>query len=217
MSFFNVTIEEIHNLRKHPNADRLDLANLAGKDFQFVMGKDQYKNGDKVLYFPIDSLIPDKIQEKLGIQGMLSGRHKDRVKTIRLRGEISQGVVGPISIISDLKDDPSPEEITEFLGVIKYVPPVVPCKFGQVVGLPMGLSKYDIESAQNFQHVIEFLVDQLVHISEKLEGQNFAVAHSALDLCCRFLFFTDIFSLLPSCQGKVPYDLVYNKRKTDSA
>lgn len=182
MSFFNVTIEEIHNLRKHPNADRLDLANLAGKDFQFVMGKDQYKNGDKVLYFPIDSLIPDEIQEKLGIQGMLSGKKKDRVKTIKLRGEVSQGVVGPISLVSDLKDNPNPEKITEFLGVIKYEPPVIPFKFGKLARLPMGLSKYDIEGAQNFQNVIEFLMDQPVHISEKLEGQNFAVAHSALDL-----------------------------------
>jgi hypothetical protein len=44
--------------------------------FEFVIKKGQFKKGDTVLYFPIDSLIPQWVLEKLGLVGKLSGSEK---------------------------------------------------------------------------------------------------------------------------------------------
>lgn len=71
MSEFAVTIERIGEVWNHPNADRLDLARVDGMSFQFIVGRDQYKVGDLVVYFPIDSLLPQNIVEKLGLVGKL--------------------------------------------------------------------------------------------------------------------------------------------------
>lgn len=51
MAFFAVTLETIRSVVKHPQADRLDLCTLEGMDFQFVTLKDQFKPGERVLYF----------------------------------------------------------------------------------------------------------------------------------------------------------------------
>jgi RNA ligase (TIGR02306 family) len=178
MSFFGVTREKIGEVRNHPNADRLDLAKIAGLNFQFVIGRDSYKVGDEVLYFPIDAILPLNTSKALGLDGKLAGKNKDRVKTIRLRGEISQGVVGNLSMLPDAKET-NTELITEALGVTKYEPPVVPCKAGNLIQLPVGLSAYDLEGAERNMDILERLMDVPVIITEKLEGQNFSITWSA--------------------------------------
>jgi RNA ligase (TIGR02306 family) len=173
MSFFGVTIETINTVKRHPQADRLDIATLAGSTFQFVVGRESYVPGDKVVYFPIDSILPERVQEQLGLTGKLSGKKKDRVKTVRLRGEISQGIVGPASLAAACKGD-----LTEFFGVTKYEPPEVPCKNGRLHALPEGLSMYDIEGADRYAEVAQELMNQRVLITEKLEGSNFSVTYN---------------------------------------
>jgi RNA ligase (TIGR02306 family) len=172
MSFFGVTLNKIEKAWNHPNADRLDLASLSGCNFQFVVLRDQFKAGDSVLYFPVDSVLPAAVADKLGLTGRLAGKNKDRVKTIKLRGAISQGVVAK----PDLFFAEIPEDITVALGVTKYEPPSVPCKAGNLVAMPSGISVYDIEGADRFPHVLEKLMDSLVYISEKIEGTNFWLA-----------------------------------------
>jgi len=176
MAFFGVTIETIETVRHHPNANCLDLCTLDSISFQFVTGKDEYKEGDKVLYFPIDALISENVAERLGVKGKLSGKNKNRIKTVRLRGEISQGLVGKLEDFYDLiGDSTNPEVITEKLGVTKYEPPVVPCKSGNLVGLPCGLSVYDIEGAERNKDILNQLLNEEVIVMEKLEGQNFSI------------------------------------------
>ena len=176
MAFFGVTREKIGQIKEHPNADRLQLAKLEGINFQFVIGKDSYNPGDEVLYFPIDSVLPKNTAEALGLDGKLAGKNKDRVKTVRLRGEVSQGVVGPTSLVPDNLDE---KEITQLLGVTKYEPPVVPCKAGNLIQLPVGLSAYDIEGAERNMDVVEHMMDMPVVVTEKLEGQNFSITWDA--------------------------------------
>lgn len=60
MSEFGVTLEKISKIWEHPNADRLELASIEGMTYQFVVPKGQYIEGDAVLYFPVDSLIPQE-------------------------------------------------------------------------------------------------------------------------------------------------------------
>lgn len=93
MSTFDVTLRRISKVWLHPNADRLEMAEVEGLAYQFVVPKGAHAAGDRVLYFPIDALLPDELSTRLGVKNYLVGPLKNRVKTARLRGEISQGVV----------------------------------------------------------------------------------------------------------------------------
>lgn len=211
MAFFGVTKETIEQIREHPAADRLEIAKLKGLSFQFVVGKGLWKEGDECLYFPVDCLFPDDLllamgvgevmrkdrgtpceatgmTEDIWVEGKLAGPNKNRLKTIRLRGEISQGMIGPLSLIEPFSgneqeigrnglapEDHTPEKITEYLGVVKYEPPVLFDANGDLVPLPDELSVYDIEGADRFEGVVEALMDVPVAITEKVEGTNFSV------------------------------------------
>jgi RNA ligase (TIGR02306 family) len=183
MAFFGVTIEEIEAVWDHPNADRLSMAKCKNLAFQFVTGKNQFNVGDKVLYFPIDSLLPQSICEKLNLKGKLSGKDHNRVKSMKLRNEISQGLVSTISQIIDFDyKELLSEELTKKLGIEKYEPPVIFLSNGNLVKLPESVSVYDIEGADRYQHIIELLLDKEVVISEKMEGTNFSITKEGENL-----------------------------------
>lgn len=175
MSFFFVTIETIDSITPIEGADKIEKATLKGLNFTFVIPKSVYNVNDKILYFPIDSLIPSDVAQKIGVYGKLAGRTKDRVKTIRLKNTISQGIVGPISLIESLPN-PTPETITEFLNVKKYEPPAILEKGANLRALPCGLSVYDIEGCERHKEIVDLLMDQECVISEKVEGSNFSIS-----------------------------------------
>ncbi len=190
MSYFGVTAEKIETVRHHPNADRLDICTLTGMSLQFVTGRDEWKPGRVVLYFPVDSVLPVELQRKLGLEGKLSGKNKDRVKTVRLRGEISQGLVGPQSLAeaaavasADVVKTKSQwgVEIAEWLGVTKYDPPPIESKAGNLLPLPCGLSAYDIEGAERNIDAVARLMFEHVVVTEKVEGQNFSVTYDPVE------------------------------------
>jgi RNA ligase (TIGR02306 family) len=175
MAFFGVTKEKIEKVWAHPNADRLELGKLENLSFQFVIVKGQFKAGDEVLYFPLDAELPPPLQEALGLTGKLAGCSKNRVKTIKLRGEISQGVVGHVSLLSAEQAMLAPQDLTNSLGVTKYDPPPIISQTGTLVPLPAGYSAYDIEGAERCFPIVEHLSNATVVVLEKLEGTNFSV------------------------------------------
>ena len=189
MAFFGITVERIKTSEKHPNADKLSVCTLENLPFTFVTALNQFKVGEEVIYFPIDSLIPLELANKLGVAGKLAGSNKDRVKTCKLRQVISQGIVGPVQILIPFMDElhggmdwayaknpwPDGEEIAECLGVTKYEPPAVLEKGANLKCLPAGLSMYDIEGIERHQDAYAVLKDLPVYISEKVEGSNFSV------------------------------------------
>lgn len=178
MSTFKVSIEQIDKVWPHPNADKLELASVAGMTFQFCVAKGVYKPGDAVVYFPVDSVLPDTLVEKFNIRNFLSGSKKDRLKTVKLRGEISQGFVSPVETVFPGIPVEFHTDVTEQLGVIKYEVPEVVCKAGRLVSLPPGISVYDIEGCDRYPDVVAELMDMPVIIFEKVEGSNSAVVFS---------------------------------------
>jgi len=174
MSTFAVTIEQIDRVWAHPNADRLELASLKGMTYQFCVMKAAYAEGDRVVYFPIDSLLPADLIEKLGLTGKLAGKDRSRISTVKLRGEISQGVVCPPEHI--LPADVNGHDLAELLGITKYEPPEPSIKGGRLVKLPMLVGVYDIEGADRYANIAEMLMDVPVSITEKLEGSHFAAS-----------------------------------------
>lgn len=180
MSTFKVSLEQIATAERHPDADKLDLCTLEGMSFQFVTGRGQVKPGDWVIYYPLDAILPDIIINRLGLTGKLAGKDKNRVKTARLRGAISQGLIEPVTgegdtawISEEMKQ--RGYDITGCQGVTKWDPEPIPCHSGTLLPIgTIGLTKYDIEGADRYPEIIELLMDQPVFITEKLEGSNFS-------------------------------------------
>ena len=190
MSTFEVTVRRLSKVLPHTNADKLELAEVEGLAYQFVIPKGQFKVGDDVVYFPIDSVMPDSLSTRLGIKNYLAGKEKNRVKTAKLRGMVSQGVVAPPGtvIAGWTPVDPNvidgcfaPVDHYEYgvdyapmLGVTKYDPPPVIGENCTLGALPPGVDSYDIESCDYHPDIAESLLDQKVYISEKIEGQNWS-------------------------------------------
>lgn len=176
MAFFGVTTEEIESVNSHPNADKLSIGKLKGLSFEFVIGLNQFSVGQKVLYIPIDSVLPPSLIEALNLTGRLAGKDKNRLKSVKLRGVVSQGLVVPVEkLLPEEMRSKSSEEITAFLGVTKYDPPPILEKNANLLPLPSGQAPYDIEGADRNQHIVDMLMDEEVGIMEKMEGQNFSV------------------------------------------
>lgn len=189
MAFFAVEILPLTQVSHHPNADRLDIAQVNGMDFQVVVGRDHYKVGDKVCYFPLDSLLPTPLVQLLGVK--LSGSQQNRVTTVRLRGEVSQGLaVGLPEILAYLQsqgkahnlEDLDLLDLTAALEVTKWEPEAKFCQNGTLLPLPPGQEMFDIEGADRFTDVAESMLDMSVVITEKIEGTNWSITKSAEQL-----------------------------------
>lgn len=114
-------IEKIEWIRPIDGADSIELCGILG--WQCVIAKkDNFKVGDYVIYCEVDSIMPEKPEFEF-----LRDR-KFRIRTIKLRGELSQGLVLPISIFNricgyELKEFDLGDDLTEDLGIIKYLSP----------------------------------------------------------------------------------------------
>lgn len=107
------SIEVIDNLEPIPNADRILKATVKG--WECVVSKtDNFSIGDKVIYVEVDSVLPPKPEFSF-----MKDR-KYRVKTIKLKKQISQGLILPMSYLKGsfkVGDD-----VTKILGITKYDP-----------------------------------------------------------------------------------------------
>lgn len=111
-------IERIEWIKGIEGADAIELVGVLG--WQVVVAKkDNFKAGDLVIYIEIDSVVPDAPQFEF-----LRDR-KFRVRTIKLRGQLSQGLLLPLSILNS-KTNIIPEvglDVTDFLKITKYLSP----------------------------------------------------------------------------------------------
>lgn len=191
MSTFAVTLEKVGALDPIEGADRIERATLAGMDYSFVVRKGEFKVGDEGYYFPVDAIFnSEKLLEFIGLTGKLAGGKKNRVKTVRLRQQISQGLLIPMAKIDEYTDTLSVNgkswfnefgemlTIAQYLDIAKYDPEVDgKGRSADAKGsLPWFLSKYDIESAQRYKTVLEqpAYAEGIVVVTEKMEGQNLA-------------------------------------------
>ena len=173
MSTFKVEVKKIARVYPHSNADRLELAQAEGMTYQFAVSKGSYAVGDSIVYFPVDSLLPQEFIVQQNIANFLAGKDKNRVKTVALRGAISQGYVCSVAdVLRYLKTDTLPEDLTTALGVVKYEPPEIKISTGNLVRMPEHVSVYDIEGCDNHPDVVEMLMDIPCVITEKMEGTN---------------------------------------------
>lgn len=153
-------------VESHPDPETtgLELARIG--DYLSVVRKGQYTNGDKVVYIPEASLLPDALVAEMGLQGRLAGSGGNRVKAVKLRGILSQGLVYPAKPEWVVGQDVQVE-----MGITKWEP-VVPVHFSGEVGNgnrlgPVNL-KFDLENIKKYKDL--FIPGEEVYFTEKIHG-----------------------------------------------
>lgn len=183
-----VGVEQLVNVRKHPNADALDLANVGNEDgFQVVLGRDRYRDGDLVVYIPEGCIVPDNILEELDLVGKLGGRTKNVVKAIKLRGEISQGLVWvPASRGEGANVQAwlharhmNPRNLAPEYGIVKFVPEVAIAMSGVIEPAPDIRPMFEVESIKKHHKVFE--PGESVEITEKIHGTCFVATYHVVE------------------------------------
>jgi RNA ligase (TIGR02306 family) len=178
MSELKVEVVKVLGVEKHPNADRLDCLSIKG--WNVISAKDIFKKDDLGIYFPIDSILPLEIEEKIFPFDSKVKLTKSRVRTIKLRGVISQGLLIKPEVI-DLSSVKEGEDLTTKLGVTKFEPNEETMPTGMQVGKKKkrenpNLVKYtDIDHLKKFYNVLQ--EGELVYISEKSHGTSVRVGY----------------------------------------
>jgi RNA ligase (TIGR02306 family) len=177
MSTLRVTAERLTVL-EHPNADALELAQVGL--YRAVVAKGAFRTGELALYIPEQSVLPAGLIEELGLTGRLAGSKADRVRAVRLRGELSQGIVcRPRAVAGvDLAGAAERgEDFAEVLGIVKWTPPIPTAMNGEVERAPDLLPWVDIENLKRFPGVFE--PGEPVVLTEKLHGSCCLVTYHA--------------------------------------
>lgn len=159
------SIEKIISVRKHPNADSLSICKVLG--YESITRIDQFKAGDVVVYIQPDCVLPDEEWAQF------YKSKSNRTKAIKLRGEWSQGIIEPLSVlmdnptfISDIFDSTSilGTEVSGYLNIKKYeVNTELLDK--EIAGcLPYGLFKTDEERWEN--------INRRIIVTLKIDGTS---------------------------------------------
>lgn len=189
MSKFSVPIKRVRAIEPHPNADAIEIAVIDG--YRSVVKKGEFHASDLVAYIPEGSLLPEWLLKRLGLWdaekncGKLAGKNGDRVKAVRLRGELSQGICYPVGHSVDgtpiigrgttCQPVSEGDDVAGFLGITKYEPPVPVALAGEVFNAGERLTlSFDVENWKSYPDVFEDGED--VVFTEKLHGTCTVVA-----------------------------------------
>lgn len=160
------TIQKIESLTPIENSDHLAVARVLG--WNVVVRKDEWKDNNICVYVEVDSILPPKPEFEF-----MKPRNY-RVKTIRLRGQVSQGLCLPISILPQDKDCKVGEDVSEVIGITKYEIPIPAILRGKVKGaFPGFLPKTDEIRVQTIIDLLEFHKNKAYYATEKLDGTSF--------------------------------------------
>lgn len=169
MAEFEAKVYELE-IEEHPNADRLELARVG--DYRSIVLKGQFKTGDLGVYIVEGSIVPKWILQSMGLwddktgKGRLAGPSGDRVKSIKLRGILSTGLIYPVDRGNDaggafitiggedgvgsLFPVVEGQDVAGELGIEKYFPPIPVHMAGEVENAFGKTLKYDIENFRKY-------------------------------------------------------------------
>jgi len=176
------SIQVIKELSNIDGADNIEIAHILG--WKVVVKKGDFKVGEKVIYCEIDSVLPDKPEfEFLKPRGM-------RIKTIRLRGQVSQGICFPISILPVGYEPIEDFDCTDILNITKYEPVIPACLSGIAKGkFPSFIPKTDETRVQVLQKLLDKYRGEKCYVTEKLDGSSatFYIKDGEFGVCSRNL------------------------------
>lgn len=200
------SIQKVLKVEPIPNADKIEAVSILG--WKVVCQKGQFKEGDLVVYVEIDSLLPIKPEyeflRKSSYKKLEDGTEWFRIKTCKLRGQISQGLclprnilpfgyhirVTPYDAIRDGKILSVGDDISEILGIKHYEKPIPILLAGQVKGyFPSFIPKTDEIRAQAIPELLNEFKGFQYYITTKVDGTSMTLYYKdeEVGVCSRNL------------------------------
>jgi len=182
-----VTVRVVDAVRPIPGADAIECAIVEG--WTVVIKKGEFAVGDRCVFFEIDSFLPlddsrFAFLEKAAITW--NEQRGVRLRTLKLRGQISQGLILPLSQFSEIDAlalaDPAlrQHDWAELLCIDKWEPVIPACLSGEVEGaFPAFIAKTDQERIQNLPEVLAANDGHAFEVTVKLDGSSMTVFHNA--------------------------------------
>lgn len=168
------SLQRIKNLEPIEGADAIEKATILG--WNVVVKKGEFNIGDFCVYFEIDSLLPDEPQYEFLKKSSWNSRYnKIRLKSIKLRGVVSQGLALPLSSFKGINWSILNEgdDLTELLGVEKYEPPIPASLGGSAKKFTWPIPKTDEERVQsNPDEYLNAIKGKPYYITVKLDGTS---------------------------------------------
>jgi len=184
------TIQKISDVRPIPDADLINLVVIKG--WQCVAKKGEFNPGDLCVYFEVDSYLP--IDDRYEFLRKTSYRNNDymgegfRIKTVKFRGEISQGLALPLGIFPEVSACGDGDDVTGLLGVKKWEMPEQVGNAGVAIGdKPYGIPTTDETRIQSMPEFLEHFAGKPYYISTKMDGTSCTVyvRDGAVGVCGR--------------------------------
>lgn len=170
------SIAEITYIKPIEGADAIECAIVNG-GWPVVVKKGEYKVGDVAIYLEIDSWVPHELAPFLS-KGQepreYNGVKGERLKTVKLRGQLSQGLLLPIDLT--FFRDPG-TDLTQTFGIQKWEPPIPAQLQGMMKGnFPHFIPKTDQERCQNLRkYIFDIHRDEIYEVTTKLDGSSMTV------------------------------------------
>ena len=174
------SVQYIHDITPIDGADRIELAHVLG--WQCVVNKGQFQPGDLGVYFEIDSFLPTR-QE---FEFLRKSCYKDseilgpgfRLRTQKFRGQVSQGLLLPISVFPEIPGDAAiGTDVTDLLGVKKWEIEERATTGGTVIGtLPSDVPHTDETRIQAMPELLEAFRGKDYYISTKMDGSSHSIS-----------------------------------------
>lgn len=184
------TVRPIDAIYPIPDADAIECAVLGG--WKVVVKKNEFTVGDLAIYCEIDSWIPNTLVPFLTKPGHTPKEYEgvlgERLRTVRLRKQLSQGLLLPYSVIGRIAVEN--EDVSEELNIQKWEAPVNAQLTGLIKGnFPSVLRKTDQERLQNLKLELQSYAGKEFEITEKLEGSSMTcyIIDGVFGVCSRNL------------------------------
>jgi len=168
------SVQEISGIKQIEGADAIELVLIKG--WQCVAKKGGFQKGDYCVYFEVDSFLP--IDDRYEFLRKTSYRNNDfmgegfRVKTITMRGELSQGLALPLSSFANIPSTPE-LDVTEVLGVRKWEQPESVSSAGIEIGeKPFSIPTTDETRLQSMPEFIEAFSSLPYYMTTKMDGTS---------------------------------------------
>jgi RNA ligase (TIGR02306 family) len=170
-----VTIQRVKAISAIPGSDFLEAAGIMG--WQCVVKKGEFKEGDLGVYFEVDSFLPiDPRYEFLRNSSYRDNADNGqgfRIRTAKMRGQLSQGLLLPRSLFPELEGFTEGEDVTEKLGVKKWYIPETAGAGGTIIGeRPNGIPASDEIRLQSALELLDELRGKPYYITTKMDGTS---------------------------------------------
>ena len=172
-----VSIQKVLAIIPIPGADAIELAQING--WQCVVKKREFSVGDLGVYFEIDAVPPIEGPHRELFSFLWKGQDRPapslRIRTVKLRGQLSQGLLMPLAAFPELAGLQDGQDCTEVLGVHKYEPPP-PDGMGDYGGpFDARVPKTDEPRLQSAPRVLDELRGLPYCVVEKCDGTSCTV------------------------------------------